>query len=441
MFAALEALLRVDDEVAAALIAAQDMGDALEACRIGDGGVASGDHNEEVGFGKSVDIAFAHHLEVDIVAVNALEHTAHALEHEEGFAPRAESDGGTAATGKIGDAVEPEGKTELVLGIARHHNHKALQRIDLAACAENHEIMLLGFGDKRADNPAHKSVDNICLTVDTDHDIGGVILASAIDGARGDIYVSAKDCLQIVVGFGGDRRSLIEHLIAIRLLLLAADNLECIEAFGVVLRLDKIGELDKMADSLGVAYGDKYTGGAVDLVVLRTMHLASNAAGAALGDKRADKDSDKNHDDSAVEYRIVEDAIAYADSDSGKSSGSLAGGKAEDKVAFVAGEMGGPLGELSGEPFGGESDDAHHSSHTPSARALDKAAEVHLHADADKEERDEEGVADERDAHHKGRGGFDEAVQHQTGEESAENALKSGSLSEEGGDENHRQYI
>ena len=106
--------------------------------------------------------------------------------------------------------------------------------------------------------------------------------------------------------------------------------------------------------------------------------------------------------------------------------------QAEDDRPLVAGEFERFLSEQRGDVFGGGDQDDHHGSDLDTLPVAEESPVVDQHAYADQKEGDEDGVADEFDAVHQGRGARDEAVEGQTREEGADDRLQSGQMCQVG---------
>ena len=87
--------------------------------------------------------------------------------------------------------------------------------------------------------------------------------------------------------------------------------------------------------------------------------------------------------------------------------GYVGAAQAEDDRPLVAGEFECFLSEQRGDVFGGGDQDDHHGGDLDALPVAEEGPVVDQHAYADQEEGDEDGVADEFDAVHQGRGAGD----------------------------------
>ena len=225
-----------------------------------------------------------------------------------------------------------------------------------------------------------------------------------------------------------------------------------VESVVVFLRFEHVAQSYEFPDALFVRHRDQ------DVFVLMFGAFVvfadpfdGDVVSAALSGEGRNGAGGQDHQDRAVQHALAQQTDRFsvgclADDDvvahhyGCERGGYVGAAQAEDDRPLVAGEFERFLSEQRGDVFGGGDQDDHHGSDLDALPVAEEGPVVDQHAYADQKEGDEDGVADEFDAVHQGRGARDEAVEGQTREEGADDRLQSGQMCQVGAQEDHDQH-
>ncbi len=272
-----------------------------------------------------------------------------------------------------------------------------------------------------------------------------------MDNAGGDVEVVTAHGTYRHIGGGGYHCRALQVALALQFfrfgLVIVVDDIERDQFVFLAWVFDDECEVHQFVDGLRV--GNRYQ----ELffffrfvLVQQYFLFDGDAAGGAFGGKGADDTGKENHDYGAVQHIVVEQALAVfhdnavPDKDGGKGGGCLCITQPEHHVAFFGFHVVDLLGNPCGNPFAGGCHDGHYYRHFQRFSACEEAADVNDHAYSDQEVRDEEGVADKFQTVHQGGHVRHEAVQHQSGEECAEDTFHPHKLHQSAAEKHHREH-
>ncbi len=344
--------------------------------------------------------------------------------------------------GKQAHAVHPQGKARLELGLRRHHEVEAAHRVERNDQAADDHLPLDG-GEEVGAQFAEEGVAQALLLVQADDEVGNGVFLHRVADAAHHVHAPTVERLYLHIGRSGEFLHAVQLVVAF--LAGGRGTLQHhVERQGRHHRrggAEQQREVDELGHGVGIVDGQQQAvgriGGGLEAFG-RGLAAEHHAARRALGDERTHHAAHQDEDHGAIEHILAQQVGAVGQDDAvahqhhGQRGGCTRAGEAEHEAALVGRHAKQALRGGRGAPFAQQPDGHHHGGHHESVDVLEQRAHIDDHAHADEKIGDEQGIAHKLDVAHQGRGGGNEAVEHDAHEEGTEDAFHAHQLHQSG---------
>ena len=390
-------------------------------------------------------LVFGAHLRMAVLDVLAYECVA--------LQPSVEYDAARQPLGHSCQPFYPAVEAHLEFYARRHSHHDAPHGGQRPADAADADLSRY-LGDEPLRVGAPEAVAVRPPVVHAHDDLAGIVLHEGVLDAVGNVGSQSALRLHAHVGRCGGVLCTFQHTSAGSLVLsgtlVVVDHVEPYEPAVQPVVAHHDGQLHQVVGVVVVLQRQQQLlVVALRVLVVGAMQLLAQqyALRCPVDGDAADDAREEYHHHHAVHHRVVHQASTlrreqvHAHHDHSDGACGVGGGESEHHVPLCQPELEDEARQVGGNGLA-ERAEEHHAEHdADGGRVVEHDADVDEHAHADEEVGYEQGVADELQPVHERRHAWNEAVQDQTGQEGAEDALQSAPLADGSAEKHHREHI